>query len=215
MIADIGSGTGIWTQKLLDAGYSVHAIEPNKDMRETAENSLKNYPNFISIEGTAESTTLPTGSMDIITVAQALHWFNLDPTRIEFQRILKPAGWLIIIYNRWKGSDNQFLRGYENIISKYGKDYRKINDTQIDQKRIQKFYGSDKFYKKYFPNLQLFNFEGLKGRLLSSSYIPLENDLQFEQMIADLQCLFDEFQQDNYVEFKYKTEVYYGQPKFE
>jgi SAM-dependent methyltransferase len=86
-VADIASGTGIWTRLLLENGNRVFGIEPNDDMREAAERLLSGFLNFNSIAATAEATTLPDHSVDFVTAAQAAHWFNRGQARQEFARI--------------------------------------------------------------------------------------------------------------------------------
>ena len=89
IVADIGSGTGIFSRQLLESGLHVIGVEPNDDMRKMAEQSLKLYSRFQSIKATAENTTLKENSVDLVTVAQAFHWFDKEAFKIECQRILK------------------------------------------------------------------------------------------------------------------------------
>ena len=95
VIADIASGTGIWTRMLLQNGNKVFGVEPNPEMRKAGERLLAAFPNFTSVAGTAEATTLADQSVDFVTAAQAAHWFDRKRSRREFVRILKPGGWLV------------------------------------------------------------------------------------------------------------------------
>src|ERR1019366_5901844 len=99
VIADVGSGTGILTELMLRNGNKVFAVEPNRDMREAAERLLSQHPNFISVEGTAEVTRLNDASVDLIVAGQSFHWFDRVKTRQEFLRVLKPGGWVALIWN--------------------------------------------------------------------------------------------------------------------
>jgi len=99
IFADIGSGTGIFTEQLLMCGHYVYAVEPNKDMREIAEERLDEYDGFCSVDGTDVNTNLKNDSVDHITVAQAFHWFDMDAFKKECRRILRKDGKVIIVYN--------------------------------------------------------------------------------------------------------------------
>src|ERR1700733_5090047 len=98
-IADIASGTGIWTRMLLENGNSVFGVEPNAEMREAGERLLAAFPNFTSVAGTAEASELADHSVDFVTAAQAAHWFDRARARCEFGRVLKPGGWLVLLWN--------------------------------------------------------------------------------------------------------------------
>jgi ubiquinone/menaquinone biosynthesis C-methylase UbiE len=211
-IADIGSGTGILSEIFLGNGNLVYGIEPNTEMRNAAEKLLKKYPNFHSIEGSAEATNIAEDSIDIITVGQAFHWFDHKKARKEFLKILKPEGFVVIIWNNRKRSGSKFLEAYENLLLIYGTDYKKVRNIQID---FGKFYGSEKqsqgYKRKIFDNYQTLDYPGLKGRLLSSSYTPLEDHPKFNNMITELEKIFKENNHNGVIKFEYETEVYYGQ----
>ncbi len=212
IIADIGSGTGILSELFLKEGNKVFGVEPNIDMRKAGEKLLDKYSNFISIDGSAEDTKLDDNSIDLITVGQAFHWFHLEDARKEFMRILKPKGWVILIWNRRKKLTNAFLKEYEKFLLKYGTDYKVIEKSKLD---FDKFFYNNKKERKYnritFDNYQKFNYEGLEGRLLSTSYIPLSDHPKYNDMIKDLKSLFEKFQENGYIRFDYNTEVIYGQ----
>ncbi|MFW9988406.1 MAG: class I SAM-dependent methyltransferase [Candidatus Odinarchaeota archaeon] len=211
VIADIGSGTGILTELFLKEGNKVYGVEPNIDMRKAGEIQLSKYSNFTSIEGSAENSSLDPKSVDIITVGQAFHWFDLEKTRIEFSRILKPNGWIVLIWNRRDNQKNEFLKDYEEFINKYGTDYKYVKKRILD---YQKFFGGDYSEKSYqiqkFYNSQIFDYEGLEGRVLSTSYLPLDDHPSFNSMIIDLKKLFKKHQLNDLVKFEYNTAVIYG-----
>jgi len=214
VIADIGSGTGILSEMFLKEGNRVYGIEPNRDMRSAAEMLLRKYSQFISIDGSAETTTLEPNIIDIITAGQAFHWFDLEKTKIEFLRVLKPNGWVFLIWNRRKKLNNKFLEEYEFLLLKYGTDYKVIEKKKLD---YDKFFGENKskinYKKELFYNVQILDFEGLKGRLLSTSYIPLDNHPDYEKMMLELNNLFKKYEINGFIQFEYDTEVFYGQLK--
>ena len=208
LIADIGSGTGISSELFLTAGFQVIGIEPNREMREAAERLLEKYPAFTSINGSAQETTLVDHSIDLIVAAQAFHWFYTPETRAEFDRILKPTGKIALIWNERKLDTTAFLRDYEALLLRFGTDYSEIRHENVGANLADFFHGPMKV--STFANEQLFDFEGVKGRLLSSSYASAEGHPQHQAMIAELQRIFDLHHENGRVAIEYKTELYIG-----
>jgi len=210
IIADIGSGTGISSELFLKNGYGyiVYGIEPNKEMREAGERLLRDHKNFHSIDGTAEETALADRSIDIIIAGQAFHWFDAEKTRVEFKRILKPGGSVILMWNERKLSSTPFLKDYENMLLKFGTDYNEIRHENTDEKVFDKFFSDYKI--KYFDNEQVFDFNGVKGRLLSSSYIPAETDPYYLPMLDNLKEIYDKHNIKGKVTIEYNTKIVAG-----
>jgi SAM-dependent methyltransferase len=209
VIADIGSGTGILSEIFLKNGNKVYAIEPNTEMRIAAERLLKTYPNFVSIDGSAEETGLKRNSIDIIIAGQAFHWFDQEKARKEFLNILKPTGQVALIWNRRKKAGTKFLGDYENLLSTYGIEYKKICNIKPN---FDEFYGSETAFKRVvFGNYQELDYPSLEGRLLSSSYAPLKDHPNHEPMVKTLKAIYQKNQKNNKVTLEYDTEVYYGQ----
>lgn len=211
VIADIGSGTGILSELFLKNGNPVYGIEPNPEMRQAAESLLEQYPNFTSINGSAEITTLENHSIDFIVAGQAFHWFDRVKSRQEFQRILKPGAWVILIWNDRQTETTAFLQGFEAFLREYSTDYEQVNHKNVDEDALKQFYDSHHYQDKIFPNQQVFDYQGLVGRVLSSSYIPLDNDSRYQQMLNALSSLFMAHQDNNQVSFIYDTRLFYGQ----
>ena len=209
LIADIGAGTGISTALFLNKGYRVIAVEPNAEMREKAIELLSSFNGFIAHDGTAENTDLTTASVDAVIAGQAFHWFDTVLTRAEFKRILKPGGIVALIWNERKTS-SAFEQEYDKLIIKHARDYVKVDHRNIDTERIAAFFNPEPVHLEIFQNKQVFDFEGLKGRLMSSSYMPTKDDEGFDAMIADLKALFDKFEQNGLITISYDTKVYSG-----
>ena len=209
VIADIGSGTGKLSELFLKSGCRVFGIEPNQEMRQAGERM--NFPNFTSVEATAEATTLPPGSVDFVTAAQAFHWFDHAICRAEFLRILKPGGWTVIIWNDRRNDTTPFLADYERLLAEFGTDYAQASHRRTDKPEvIRAFFGVEPRFKN-FSHAQHFDFEGIKGRLLSSSYAPEAGQPKHDEMLAELKRIFDRHQKNGIVAFEYDTHVYYGQ----
>jgi SAM-dependent methyltransferase len=211
-VADVGSGTGKLTELFLENGNHVIGVEPNQDMREAAERLLKEYPNFQSVAATAEATTLENRSVDMIVAGQAFHWFDREKTRREFTRILKPGGWVVLVWNDRKTEASAFLEAYENLLQTFGTDYKEVNHKNVqDATVIGGFYGAGGFKQASFPNDQIFDFEGLKGRLMSSSYAPEAGHPKHLPMLEALDTIFQEHAENGKVRLEFSMLVYYGQ----
>jgi len=209
IIADIGSGTGISAQLFLNNGNKVFGVEPNFEMRSASEVLLKDYENFISIDGTAENSGLKDNSVDLIVCGQAFHWFDFEKCKIEFQRIIRKNGFVVLLWNS-RISKPGFMDDYENLLKKFGTDYESVNHDNIDESVIQKFFSPFEYKRKNFPNYQEFDYEGLKGRLLSSSYVPLEDSPHFNEMIAEAELIFEKNNSLGKVVMEYETVVFFG-----
>jgi SAM-dependent methyltransferase len=211
IIADIGSGTGILSELLLRNGNPVYGIEPNREMREAGERLLRGYADFRSVNSTAEATTLEDGGVEFVVAGQAFHWFDLEKSKTEFARILKPDGWVVLVWNMRVGAATPFGRDYEALLHTYATDYAKVNHKRIDDAAIDGFFGGD-VQARTFENCQYFDFEGLRGRLLSSSYSPEPGDPNYASMLSALKQLFTTYNADGQVAFEYATNVYFGRP---
>ena len=210
IVADIACGTGIFTKMLLENGNRVIGVEPNRDMREAAERLLSDYDRFTSVSGTAEATSLLDRSVDFATAAQAAHWFDLPKARLEFARILKPGGWAALIWNERSTDTTPFLRAYEELLIRFGTDYEQVRHEHTTD-NISEFFAPTRFEARVFDMAQSFDYAELEGRLLSSSYAPMQGHANFEPMRQELRRIFEAFSQDGRVSMEYLTRMYYGQ----
>ena len=209
VIADVGSGTGILSEMFLQHGNRVFGVEPNREMRAAGNKLLAKYANFSSIDATAEATTLVNASIDFITAGQAFHWFDRVSTRAEFARILKPAGWVVLMWNGFRVETSPLNNAYQQLVLKYGTDYQEVR-REIIGCDIESFYAPGVCQLARFEFQQGFDFDGLKGRLLSSSYAPEPDHPHYQPMLRELREIFDTNQQDGQVFLHYETELYYG-----
>ncbi len=210
VIADIGSGTGISAKLFLENGNPVFGVEPNEVMRDAAEKYLNDFLHFKSVDGTAENTTLEENSVDFVVAAQAFHWFDEAKTRGEFERILKNGGFIALMWNERQLDTNKFLRDYENLLVEFGTDYEIVRHENINREVLRNFFSKDVRHTA-FPNVQKLDFEGLKGRMLSSSYIPTEENSRFGEMIKKLESVFAEHAENGRIEILYNTNIFYAQ----
>ena len=209
VIADVGSGTGIISELFLRNGNKVFAVEPNAPMRVFAEQTFNRFPQFVSIAATAEETTLENNCIDIAIAAQAFHWFDQKKARIEFARILKPSGWVVLIWNERLLDSTPFLKDYENALLRFGTDYKDVRHENA-QEQIAEFFAPQTFQLKSVNNVQNFDFEGFTGRVRSASYTPEPGHPNYEPMMAELKRLYAEHNRDGIVSFEYQTRIYFG-----
>ncbi|HXF24213.1 MAG TPA: class I SAM-dependent methyltransferase [Gemmatimonadaceae bacterium] len=212
-IADIGSGTGISSELFLRNGNTVFGVEPNTEMREPAERLLAAYPRFHSVPARAEATTLRNASVDYVTAGQAFHWFDPQLARTEFARILRPDGWAVLLWNARRLDSTPFLRDYDAMLERYGTDYRQVRHQHLDAARLRALFGGERdsaFQHRTLYNEQRFDFEGLRGRLLSSSYTPTASHPGYLPMLRELRRIFDEYAEDGSVTIQYDTDIYFG-----
>ena len=208
-VADIASGTGIWTRGLLENGNRVYGVEPNAEMRQAGERLLASFPKFISVAGKAEETTLADSSVDFVTAAQAAHWFDRPAARREFKRILKSQGWLVLLWNERVVDGTPFLREYEQLLLNYGTDYADVRHERTTE-AVNEFFDPAPYEERDFPMRQDFDYAGLEGRLLSSSYAPGPGHPKHVPMLRELRRIFEKHAKDGRVAFDYKTRAYFG-----
>ena len=208
VVADVGAGTGISAKMFLENGNHVFAVEPNAAMRHAADEYLRDYPKLKIVDGTAENTNLLDDSVDFVVAAQAFHWFDAARTRTEFKRILRENGYVALIWNERQLDTNEFLREYEKFLLEFGTDYEQYRHDNLDEAVLREFFGQD-FETETFLNIQTLDYEGLKGRVLSSSYMPTAENAAYEPMTAELRRVFDKFAERDKIELLYHTKIYF------
>jgi len=152
VVADVGSGTGILSELFLAKGNRVFGVEPNPEMREAGQRLLAGYPGFISVDGRAEATTLPHASVDLVTAGQAFHWFDRPSARAEFARILKPGGWIMLIWNKRRKLGTPVAVAYETLLLRYGTDYYAVDHENVSDEMIAGFFHPAAMCLRVFEN---------------------------------------------------------------
>jgi len=210
VVADIGSGTGIFTKQLLNAGFEVYAVEPNDAMRGEAERTLKAEPLFHSVKGTAESTSLPGHLADLITSAQAFHWFDRVKAKAEFRRILRPGKWAALIWNERQADASRLGWKYEELLRREAPEYSEANHRNVGSEDVRTFFEPGEVTVKRFSNAQELGREAFIGRLLSTSYVPFMGERGHRDIVAAAERLFDENAVEGAVSLEYETVLYLG-----
>ncbi|HEY1040737.1 MAG TPA: class I SAM-dependent methyltransferase [Bacteroidia bacterium] len=217
IIADIGSGTGISAQLFLKNNCKVIGVEPNEAMRSAAEQLLVSdleNGSFTSIPANAEHTGIADHSVDLVLAAQAFHWFDKDKFRAECQRILKPGASIVLVWNDRKTDTTDFLKLYEEFLQMFASDYKEVNHKNFQDKKVfDAFFGTGNYKEFVLPNYQDVDLLGLRGRVLSSSYMPNENHPDYNHMMYVLRKIYQRYQENNKVRLDYDTRIYIGTSK--
>ncbi len=185
VVADVGSGTGNMSRHILRHAARVFAVEPNDEMRHQAERLLGDDVAFTSIAGTAEQTTLPDASVDLIAVGQALHWFDDGPANREFSRILKPGGLLATVSNHFGG-------------------------TPPD---IDCFFASGTCRHRSFPVSIIETWEAFIGGARSGANTPVPGESGYDDFEKAHRARFESKAKDGLIEVSYTTELTVGEPR--
>jgi SAM-dependent methyltransferase len=210
-IADVGSGPGNLTRQFLAFGSTVFAIEPNPAMREAGEVLMNGNRNFTSVAGTAEATTLPASSVDLVTAGQAFHWFEPEATRIEFQRILRKPGWAVLVWNRRMEGASQVLDEHHEMLQQFSPDYGRVAVSDRGAQQGMGILFGEAGYREFsLRNEQLMDEEAYWGRLLSSSYVPLPGQAGHDDIRRRSQEIFEAHAEDGILRFPYETKVFVG-----
>jgi SAM-dependent methyltransferase len=226
-IADIGSGPGILTELFLEHGHRVLGVEPDPDMRAGAAYYLRDFSSFRSVAGTAEETTLSDRSVDFVTVGQAFHWFDLERARDEFRRILRIDGWVVLVWNIQKAVGKPFLEALQGfweteqfwkVTSPQTREqmaraqaYR-LDEELAREELLDPFFGEGRYEQVSFDNPVIYDFQGLKGRILSNGPALEPGDPNYEPMLTALEDLFQTHQINGTVTIEHDTRVVYGKP---
>jgi SAM-dependent methyltransferase len=210
IVADIGSGTGFLAELFLQNGNQVFAVEPNHEMRAAGRQLLGKYAGYHDVAGRAEATLLEDCSIDFIVSGQAFHWFDRPAARAEFLRILKPAGWVMIVWNERETHLTPFMAAYERLIQRHAPEYALVDHREAYRSHLADIYGRQQYRSKTLSYRQQFDYAGVRGRLLSSSYTPEKGHPNHAPMLAELLEIFQSHELNGFVTFEYLTHMYYG-----
>ena len=207
VVADLGAGTGIFSRRLLDAGYDVIAVEPNEAMA----SAIEPHDRLRVIGAPAEATTLDDASVDLVTAAQALHWFDPAATRAEVRRIAKHPHPLAAVWNRRDTTSTPFLVEYEALLREEGIGYVGLMASRDEiEASLTPYFGNSNIDLFSTPQVQTHDWDGLVGRLLSSSYGPRSDHPAHERVMKRLRAIFDAHAVDGAIEIIYDCRVYTG-----
>lgn len=209
-VAEIGSGTGAFTRHLLEQDLRVIGVEPDSRVRSKAENLLSDYPLFQSWDGVGEETGLPDAAVEAVVLAQMLPLLRPDRSRQEFRRILKPGGWVLVVWNERMAEATAFLRAFESLLREYSSRYRSESISVPRRPQIREFLGHSRISARIIQHQQRFTWDGLRARLLMSPGVPRPGDSDCPAMIRRLGQIFDLHNEQGFVYFRYTSRAYWG-----
>lgn len=210
-VADVGAGPGISAELFLGHGNDVIALEPNRAMLEAAGDVPAGRARFDRVAATAEALPLAGESVDLIFAGQAFHWFDPGRARAEFRRVLRPGGWTVVAWYTRKLDASPFMRAFEELLLRHGTDYRSVRHDRSEARSaaLARLYGR-RPERRILEHLQVLDRDGLEGRLLSCSYVPLPGEAGHRRMIDEARRVFEEHSEDGAVRMLYDVEVYFG-----
>ena len=178
-------------------------------MRREAEGLLGMCTNFRSIDGTAEKTGLSAASVDLVSAGQAFHWFDKPGAKKEFSRILKPPGFVLLVWNTRDRQRGTFSYDYEELVERHKSDSAGWASSRLQIDQIREFFGNSEIVTAKLDNKQELDFEQLLARIRSASYMP-KAGREFENLKEAAKSVFARYQLDGLVTMNYTTEVYFG-----
>lgn len=208
VVADLGSGTGLSSVPFLRASFSVIGVEPNAAMRALAEKNLAAHARFSSAHGTAEDSTLPTHSVDLVIAAQAAHWFDAARARVEALRILRRPACAALIWNERLSEGSAFAEGYEQLLRDFGTDYLQVRQRHADTQLIDTFFGSAVTREQRYAHELPLSFDTLRALLESASYMPRPEHPSYAVLLQSLRALFERHAVQDQVRLQYVARVF-------
>ena len=202
LVVDIGAGTGMLAELFLEYGNAVVAIEPNDDMRAACERLATAWPGLTVKQATAEATELEDASVDLIAVGRAFHWFDLERTKVEFERILRPQGWVVLVSNSRVRDDSPVSLAYEALLREHGTDYAANRERYEIAPKIDAFFAGGELFREEIYGEQRLTLEELVGQTQSLSVAPAPGHEKYEGMQSALRRFFSEWGQDGVVSIK-------------
>ena len=202
LVADVGAGTGMLAEVFLENANRVLAIEPNRDMRDSLRDCVEDQlgrpaPQLEIIDATAEVTGLPEGSVDLIAVGRAFHWFNKDRALAEFRRILKPGGWVTLIAaDRDRDSKDPAysaqIDAYEALMSTHGTDYVRVRSGYRTYDKMDSLFDGE-LHQTQIPGWRRLDWNSFRGHALSLSVTPRPDQPGYADFEFALRSYFDKY----------------------
>jgi SAM-dependent methyltransferase len=213
-VADVGSGTGLFTRGLLGRGYEVHAVEPSAEMRARAEAQFADEPRFHSVAGSAEATTLPEAAVQLVTAAQAFHWFDAQRARAECLRVLKPDGEVVLVWNDRVLTDPVHV-ALDEVFAEFGGEKRNaLVAHEASRSHAPAFFNGAPVRELGFDHRQHLDAAGLIALVCSRSYMPARSSAAGAEVAARVQQVFDTHAGGGTaITLRYRTVTLIGRPR--
>lgn len=211
VVADIGAGTGLLTRDLLAQGYAVTAVEPSDSMRASADQAMAHFPAYSSASGTAEHIPLPDACADLITAAQAFHWFDIEAARAEFLRVLKPTGQVALIWNDRVPND-PLHTALNSIFAQHGGAKRDAMLAHDERSQVPAFFSGGTPLELTWPHEHSLSEAALLSLVFSRSYMPARDSELGQQACQQVSALFQSLATGGRIAVRYNTVAIIGRP---
>ncbi|HBP21651.1 MAG TPA: SAM-dependent methyltransferase [Planctomycetes bacterium] len=204
-VVDLGCGTGISSRAFARAGAAVTGVEPNAAMRAAAE-ATGGGPRYV--DGRAEASGLPAASCDLVSAAQAFHWFDFEEALAEAHRLLRPGGRLALLWNV-RQPTTPFMQDYAAVVAAgkrqtLAEGHKRVSDLRSASPAESRYFRDAR--QLTFDNTDPLTWEEVEGRLSSASYFPAEGPLRVESL-AQLRASFERNARGGRVDYVQRTEV--------
>ncbi|HMF53065.1 MAG TPA: class I SAM-dependent methyltransferase [Edaphobacter sp.] len=198
-VADIGAGTGMLSELFLEYGNALVAVEPNDEMRAACKHLAHAWPGMLVKEGTAEANGLEEASVDFVVAGRAFHWFDPVSAKEEFQRILRPGGWVVLVSNSRVRDESPQSVAFEALLREYGTDYEANYQRYKITPRIDAFFAGGDLFREEIAGEQRLTLEELIGLTQSFSVSPVPGDPRHAGMQKALEAFFSRWQKEGVV----------------
>lgn len=210
-IVDLGCGTGLSSEAFLRSGFRLIGVEPNQAMRAHAAQLSARYRRFAVVDGRAESTGLDAACADLVIAAQAFHWFDVEAARKEALRILRRPPRAALIWNDRRTEGSEFARGYEQLLLRFGTEYRAVQERHTQVDRLERFFGHARWRTIGIAHSTPLDFDTLAERLNSASYVPSPADPRHGPMMQALRELFAGTARAGMVSMEFETRIHFAE----
>jgi SAM-dependent methyltransferase len=202
IVADVGAGTGMLSEVFLANGNRVLAVEPNPEMsarmRELLiERRSPDGPELRILDATAEETTLPDASVELIAAGRAFHWFDWERALAEFRRILKPGGWVTLVAaDRDRDTTDPAFRpqvdAWEALLADHGTDYTRIRSGYRSYETMDNFFHGE-LHQDQLHGTRTLDWTAFRGYALSLSVTPQPGHPKHEAFERELRRYFEAY----------------------
>ncbi|MDR3734396.1 MAG: class I SAM-dependent methyltransferase [Acidobacteriaceae bacterium] len=211
VIADVGAGTGMFAELFLAHGNRVIAVEPNVEMMQERMKLQARYARLQVVKASAEETTLADVSVDFIAAGRAFHWFDAERAKVEFKRIIKPGGWVILASVGRRRGDTPLECAYEELLLHAAPAYVAMTERFKIYNEPERFFGKGHVLREAIESMEAMTLAMLEGQTRSLSCAPLQNDPGYEVMRVGLAELFRSYAKDGVVHMPVISQLTCGQ----
>jgi SAM-dependent methyltransferase len=198
-IVDLGAGTGKLTRSLVALGHRVIAVEPLSEMIAHLRAAV---PGVTVVEGGAEAIPLEAATADVVTAAQAFHWFDHGPALREIARVLRPGGSIALVWNTRDDREPWVAQLSDEVMGRETVEQRDLA-TPVEESGL-----FAEIEQASFSYLQRVDRQTLIDLVVSRSYCAMLSPQERVPVLARVERIFDEHAVEDMLELPYVTECF-------